>query len=127
MRKLSKIKKLTALCILGSGLAAGSASAATCGVQGSSLQGIFDGFTTDPVGNSSVDVTTDCVADANDSSWSVTGSGLSGTTMIIELAGFAGTNTFGIYDSSNNSNAVELFSGTATTGTQTVMSIKLDG
>ena len=127
MRKLSKIKKLTSLCILVSGLAAGSASAATCGVQGGFLQGVFDGFTTNPLGNSSVNVLNDCLADANDSNWSITGSGLSGTTMIIEIAGFAGSNTFGIYDSSNTLNAVELFSGTDTAGTQTVMSIKLDG
>ncbi len=125
MRKLSKIKKLTALCILGSGLATGSASAVTCGVNGASLQGILDGITT--VGASSVDVTTDCLADATDSNWSITGSGLSGTTMIIELAGQAGTNKFGVYDTSNSSNSVQLFDGSAGAGTQVVMSIKLDG
>ena len=128
MRKIFKIKDLVVLCALGGGLVTGNASAATCGIQASaetSLQGILDGITT--TGPSSVTASTDCLVDGTDSNWSITGSGLSGTTMIIELAGQAGTNTFGVYDTSNSNNFVELFNGGASAGSQVVMSIKLDG
>jgi hypothetical protein len=129
MRKLSKTKILTAVCILGSGLAAGNASAAICDSASTStetsLQDVFNGITTG--GSSSVTANTDCLADSNDSNWSISGSGLSGTTMIIEIAGQAGSNTFGIYDSTNSSISIELFDGAASAGSQVVMSIKNDG
>jgi hypothetical protein len=125
---MCKLNKLALLSLLGGSMLAGTASAATC-VTGSSaetsLQGIFDNMTVG--GGSSVNAATDCLPDNSDSIWSITGSGLSGTTMIIEIAGQAGTNTFGVYDAANNSNSVQLFDGAASGGDQTVMSIKLDG
>ena len=45
------------------------------------------------------------------------------TTMIIEVAGFASTNSFGIYDMLDSSNKVELFSGTAIGGSTVKLSI----
>jgi len=127
--KFTKIKKLLSLCMLCVGMVAGNASAATCDMDSTSseasLQDIFDGITTG--GSSSVTANTDCLADANDSIWSVSGSGLSGLTMIIEIAGQSGTNTFGIYDTTDSSNKVELFDGAAGAGSQVVMSIKSDG
>ena len=131
MEHFSVVKKLTVLSLLGGSLVSGAASAATC-VTGSSgeasLQDIFDGFTVGPVaGSSSIDTLTDCVPDGLDSSWSITASGGSVATMIIELAGNKSTNTFGVYDTADSNNRVELFSGAAATGSQVVLSIKLDG
>ena len=113
------ILKSALVAIAGIGLMTGNAMAAPVG---GSLQGVFDDITVGA--DSSVDVTTDMISDEADSVWSITGSGGSFATMIIELAGFAGDNTFGVY---NSDQYVELFSGAATGGSQAVLSIKLDG
>ncbi len=108
-------------------LAAGSALAVPFAFNdgGAGLQKVLDDITVGPVtGDSSVDVATDSLSDLTDSSWSITGSGISGVTMIIELAGFASNNSFGVY---NNGKYVELFDGSATAGSQSVLSIKDDG
>ena len=106
-------------------MTAGTAMAISFGDGGASLQGILDNITTAPVaGDSSVDVPNDYMIDSLDSYWNVTGTGISGTTMIIELAGYAGTNTFGVY---NSGQYVELFAGSNVAGDQVTLSIKLDG
>ena len=120
MRKLTKILIFSILAVF---LGAGSAMAVPFGADnGSSLQGVLDNITV--AGDSSVDVTTDYLADNADSSWSVTAGGGSVSTMIIELAGFASTNTFGIY---SGSQIVELFAGSNNEGDQVLLSIMLDG
>ena len=50
-------------------------------------------------------------------------SGGSIATMIIEVAGNASTNTFGIYDPYNTANRQQLFNGAATGGTQSLLTI----
>jgi len=80
--------------------------------------------------NSSVTVATDALTDGSDALWSVSGAGIGGASIIIELAGWAGTSTFGIYDAADPTNAaqqVELFSGAASQGDQVVVTIKADG
>ena len=78
-------------------------------ISGTSLQGVLNGITVAPTaGVSSVNVNTDQVA--ADSYWAISGSGASVATIVIELAGFAGSNTFGIF---NGTNSVEIFSGVA--------------
>jgi Domain of unknown function (DUF4114)/PEP-CTERM motif len=47
-----------------------------------------------------------------DERWAIEGSGTAAATFIIEIAGNAATNTFGIYDVSNG-NTVQLFGGSA--------------
>jgi hypothetical protein len=95
---------------------------------GASLQGVLDGITTAPVaGDSSVDVTTDAIIDGADKHWSITAAGGSVATMIIEIAGFAGNNTFGVYDATNSAVSVELFDGAAAQSDQVTLSIKVDG
>ena len=103
------------------------ASAVVFGDGGVALQGVLDGITTNPAGNSSVNVATDEVNDAADSHWQIGGSGGSVTTLIIEIANFASTNTFGIYDRANSGSQVQIFGGAATTGSQTVVNILADG
>jgi hypothetical protein len=104
------------------------ALAAAGGPPGAALQNVIDDITTAPVsGTSSIDVTSDYVADSVDSTWAVGGSGGAVSTMIIELAGFAGTNIFGIYDSTNSATTVDLFLGGNIAGDQLIMSILGDG
>jgi len=47
--------------------------------------------------------------------------------MIIEIAGYAGSNKFGVYDKTDTSKMVELFAGAAVAGAQATLSIKADG
>ena len=96
----------------------------------SSLQIILNNITAPYPGTSSVDAsgdTNDAIADLNDSLWKITGSGGSFAQVVIEIAGNAAGNTFGIYDAANSANRVQLFSGDATAGTKTVVSILADG
>lgn len=69
----------------------------------------------------------DYMQDYEDSYWQVTGSGGSSSTMIIELAGFAGTNAFGVYNKAAPHEMVELFAGASGAGSQAHLSIKADG
>jgi hypothetical protein len=92
-------------------------------INGSSLQTILDNITND--GSSSVNVAADQVV--LDQYWQLTASGTSAATMIIEVAGYAPSNTFGIYDRANPSSKVTLFSGAATDGDQAAVSIKATG
>jgi hypothetical protein len=104
------------------------AAPAVFGDGGVALQGVLDNMTLAPnPGQSSVNVLTDALADNIDSYWSITATGQTATTFIIELAAFAGTNTFGIYDASNPLNKIQIFAGAHTAGAQATVSIKLDG
>jgi hypothetical protein len=101
-----------------------------------SLQQILNNITvnpdaphTDPGGiyDSSVNVNTDTILDSWDSYWMIGGQGQTAATLVIEIAGNAGSNSFGIYDATDYTKQVELFSGADTGGHQTVVSILLDG
>lgn len=108
--------------IAGVGLMAGSAAATPVfGDGGVSLQQVFDDITV--TGNSSLDVTTDMLNDSVDSYWSLTASGGSVTNLVIELAGYMNSNSFGIFDAADPNQYVELFNGSANAGAQTMVSI----
>jgi hypothetical protein len=93
-----------------------------------SLQTIFNNITTAPTpGVSSVVVTSDFLNDEKDSYWAVTGSGGSLSTIVIEIAGNAGSNSLGIFDKTDPSKSVVLFGGSAAAGAQSLLSIKADG
>jgi hypothetical protein len=77
--------------------------------------------------NSSVNVATDTIADGKDSYWTINGSGGSLSTIVIEVAASSGTNTFGIFDRTNPTKMVQLFSGPDSQGQQSVVSIHADG
>lgn len=77
------------------------------------LQQVLDGITVG--GPSSVNVVGDQYA--NDALWSLGGSGGAFSQIVIELAGYAPINSFGIYDALDPSKFVEIFSGPATAGT----------
>ena len=74
-----------------------------------SLQGVFnDMFGTGAAPNT----VTDCLADPGDSLWH-TESSVGSATILVEIAGNAGGNTLGIYDSTSTLNSLEIFSGPA--------------
>ena len=138
MKGGEKVKKLGLVSVLLGVvmfLFAGSAMAVPFGDGGAALQEVLDDITVDPnTGtdpsdsfNSSVDVTTDAIDDLYDSYWDITGTGGSMATMIIELAGFAENNVFGIYDSADPNNSVMLFSGSNDAGDQVALGITTDG
>jgi hypothetical protein len=93
-----------------------------------SLQSVLNGITTAPTaGTSSINVATDALSDSTDTLWAISGSGGSVSTIVIEIAGFAGSNTFGVYDAASPFTKVELFNGAADQGDQVLLSIKADG
>ena len=96
---------------------------------GTALQEILDDITlvtpSNPSGDSSVNTSTDWMA--YDEYWSISGSSLSGTTVIINLASANPDFSYGVYDMGGINDQVELFGTGAVAGSQVVMSIKEDG
>ncbi|MCK4518255.1 DUF4114 domain-containing protein [Candidatus Babeliales bacterium] len=124
MKKLLRILTLTMLSVF---LVAGSAMAVSFGLpnDGAALQGVLDDITKLPnPGVSSINVKTDYLADSLDSYWSITATGGSVSTMIIELAAFKTGNIFGVYD---DSDYVPLFGGSSEAGAQVRLSMWADG
>lgn len=130
---MKKFQKILLFLVLAVFLWAGSAGATLINTLGGgdgsedNLQTILDKITTSPPGNSSVDVYNDHLTDGSDAYWSIGGSGGSVSTMIIEWAGHASGNSFGIYDALNPANFVEVFAGSATAGEQKTIGMLADG
>lgn len=61
-----------------------------------------------------------------DQLWAIEASGMSAATIVLEIAGNASTNTFGIYDAANG-NRVQLFGGPADQADQAMVSIGANG
>jgi len=118
---MKKFLAITLVLVLSLFLVSGSAVALTLGDfgdGGAALQGVFNDITVG--GNSSIDVTTDAIVDEYDSYWEITATGASVATMVIELAGYSGTNAFGVY---SGGQYVELFGGGKSAGDQVLLSI----
>lgn len=129
---MKKFLTILAVSVLGVFVVAGSAMAIPINPVGGggsefSLQEILDDITVNPMGDSSIDVNTDQIADESDSLWSITGSGGSVATFIIEISAYADSNSWGIYDPSDPTNSVEIFAGGNTAGDQVLLSILADG
>ena len=62
-----------------------------------------------------------------DAYWAVTGSGQSAATMIVEFAGNANTNSFGIFDRQDDTNTVQIFSGPQGAGSKATISVYNNG
>jgi hypothetical protein len=91
------------------------------------LQKILDSLTVTPSPNpsiSSCNVLTDQLV--NDEVWTSTASGGSIATLVLEIAGNASTNSFGIYDLGSNA-SLEIFSGSKTGGSQSTLKFYDDG
>lgn len=99
-----------------------TAHAATCTFDdgGTALQTVFDDITL--AGASSTDVTTDCLSDFSDSFWTIGGTASSIQTVIKDDGGMS----LGIYDWTDPSKKVEVFSSAAS-GDAKVVSLLADG
>ena len=106
-------------------LVSGSSWALTFDDGGVGLQGVLDGIAVDTMND--VTATTDYMTDNADSYWSLTATGNGTGTIIAELASFATGNRFGIYDTSDITNKVELFPGAAAAGAGVGFTILADG
>lgn len=117
MKKLSTLIAATAMAF------AGGAHAAP--VMGSGLQGVLNGlYTSGPSGGVAPDVNS---GQANEVGTFVISAGMGSiTTMIIELAGYAGSNKLGIYDPFSSAK-LELFAGSASTAAQSLLTVGMGG
>lgn len=85
-----------------------SASACTFGpgtVGESSLQTVMNGL----LGAGAPNAVSACVAEGNDAVWQTVGQGAA--TLIVEIAGYANLNTFGIYDIGSSGNTLQVYAG----------------
>jgi len=105
------MKKILMLTVLSIFLIAGNAMAIPFEDGGAALQNVFNTHTYG--GTSSVDVATEAISDNADSHWTTTATTTSASTLIVELAAFASTNSFGIYDPNDITNYLEIFPGYA--------------
>lgn len=94
---------------------------ATPNVSGPTLQDIFDGLKVSGPGINAYNDQTGYALFTNDAS------GGAIATFIIEVAGYAGTNEYGLYSSTNPANKALIFSGSDTLGTQKLVSFMANG
>lgn len=96
------------------------------------LQGVINGLyqnpTTCPIACSDVSAAPNVNTNqyGSDQIWQIEASGSSAATIVIELAGNANSNTFGVYDVQNH-NQVQLFGGAADQADQATISIGQNG
>lgn len=95
------VKKLSTLVLIAA-LGAWTSASATI-IQGTSLADQLYA-----AGARNLNVNTDQVLDEK---WQVTATGFAGARLLFELAGFANENAFGVYDLTNTSNRLTIFSG----------------
>jgi hypothetical protein len=120
------VKKLITLSIILAMAVTPAMANATFGDGGTSLQAVLDTHTSPYPGVSSVNVLTDNVD--NDSYWKISASGGSVATLVFNLsATFAPGTAFGVYDQSNPSNKVEIFTGGAAVGAHDTLVIYDNG
>jgi hypothetical protein len=87
----------------------------------SSLQQKVDGMTTQPG-----DINVYTQQHTPSAYWSVGATGLSENKFVFEIAGNANVNTFGIFDPADHGNRLQLFTGEATSGWSTQLSVTGD-
>lgn len=87
------------------------------------LQEVFNGITT-PGSPTTIDAVNDQTPYAL---FTNQASGGAVATFIVEIAGYAPTNTFGIYDGANAGNKAQIFAGSDTSGSQAIVSFFANG
>lgn len=120
------IKTLVAAAALA--VSAGAFAAPTTVLPGTekSLQTILDELHSFPGSTSTApNVNTDQVNEVGQ--FQIEASGGSIATMVIEIAGMAGSNTFGVYDINNPGAQLQLFSGAASSGHSSTLKVTFDG
>lgn len=117
------MKRLAAVMIFAALLTTPVLANPSFGDGGAAVQAVLDGITVAPIsGTSSVSAALDYLPDPLDNNWAVTATGTSASTLIVEMAGFAADNKFGIYDASNIANKVQIFDGAASDGAKAAIS-----
>ena len=103
------------------GLAAAQANAlCTFGGSGEpSLQGSFNSM----LGANTLSATNSCVDDGNDAGWTTVGS-IGQIDIVLELAGNASTNTFGVYDLNDPNKRLSVFDGADGAGDQAILRLR---
>lgn len=111
--------QLSALAALG--LAAAQANAlCTFGGSGEpSLQGSFNSM----LGANTLSASTSCLDDGDDAAWTTVGS-IGQIDIVLELAGNASTNVFGVYDLNDPNARLSIFDGADTVGDQAVLRLR---
>jgi PEP-CTERM putative exosortase interaction domain len=113
-------------CALASAVLVAAANAHATPIAGSSLQTAINGLYRSPtcatcsLVSQAPNVTTDQAAP--DETWAIEASGSSIATIVIELAGFADQNRFGIYDIYDPTQTVQLFGGPDSPGGSVLLS-----
>jgi hypothetical protein len=102
-------------------LAAAQANAlCTFGGSGEpSLQGSFNSL----LGANTLSATSACLDDGDDAAWSTVGS-IGQIDILLELAGNANTNVFGVYDLNNPNLRLSIFDGADSTGDQAILRLR---
>jgi len=124
---MNKFVKITLILFFTVFLYAGSSLALPYSGNPTSLQNALNNITVAPSptpGASSVNVDANYLADSVDSYWHITGTGGSVSTVIIEIASYAEQNLFGVF---YGDQYVQLFDGSASTGSQVTLSITATG
>lgn len=103
------------------GLAAAQANAlCTFGGSGEpSLQGSFNSM----LGANTLSATASCLDDGDDAAWTSVGS-IGQIDILLELAGNATTNVFGVYDLNDPSSQLTIFDGADSTGDQAILRLR---
>jgi hypothetical protein len=97
---------------LGASMGASQAHA-TCTFGSSSEPALQTSFDT-LLGSGVLNAANDCLAEGSEAQWETPN--LAGATILLELAGNAGTNTFGVYNVDNPSEYRSVFAGSASAG-----------
>jgi hypothetical protein len=100
----------------------GAQAHASCTFGGSgepSLQSNFNSL----LGAGTLSATTDCLAEGDDAAWSTVGS-VGQIDIMLELAGNASTNSFGVYDLNDPNSRLAIFEGNDVAGDQAVLRLR---
>lgn len=117
----NKVSSFQLISLAALGLAAAQANAlCTFGGSGEpSLQGSFNSM----LGANTLSATTACLDDGNDAAWTTVGS-IGQIDILLELAGNASTNVFGVYDLSNPNARLSVFDGADSAGDQAILRLR---
>ena len=86
-----------------------------------SLQGVFDSV----LGTGVLSASNDCLPSSADTTWAAPGQVVA--TIVIEIAGFSGSNSFGIYDPSQPLQQVTIFTGSDGMGATATVQLVSNG
>jgi hypothetical protein len=115
----NKVLQLTTLAALGLAAAQANALCTFGGSSEPSLQGSFNSM----LGANTLSATTACLDDGADAAWTTVGS-IGEIDIVLELAGNASTNVFGVYDLNDPNARLSIFDGAASAGDQAVLRLR---